>query len=163
VITILILAGLALVLFAGAFVSKRRFGLLGLALTAGATISTIWEYDAGLLLSSTGLVPNGPVTQAVTLSLLVLLPALLLLFHGYRYKNMFSRIVGSLLFTILALAFLVEPIGYVLPLEGVGADVYNQIKNYKDIIISGGVVLAVVDLFFTKPAKHTEKDAKKHS
>jgi hypothetical protein len=161
-ITILVLGGLAAVLFAGAFISKRRFGLLGLALTAGATISTIWEYDAGLLVSSTGLVPNGPLTQAITLSLLVLLPAILLLFHGYKYKNIFGRIIGSLLFTILALAFLIEPIEYVLPLEGVGADIFAQIKNYKDVIISVGVVLAVADLFFTRPAKHSDKDAKKH-
>lgn len=161
-ITIILLGAIFAILFAGAFISKRRFGLLGLALTAGATISTIWEYDAGLLISSTGLVPNGPVTQAVTLSLIVLLPAILVLFHGYTYKNIFSRMIGSLLFAGLALAFLVEPIGYILPLEGLGADVYNQVKNYKDVIISAGVILAVADLFFTKPAKAPEKEGKKH-
>ncbi len=36
-IPIIVLAGVALGLFFGAFISKRRFGLLGLALTAGAT------------------------------------------------------------------------------------------------------------------------------
>lgn len=161
-IALIILIGVAAILFAGAFISKRRFGLLGLALTAGATVSTIWDYDAGLLVSSTGLVPNGPVTQAVTLSLLVLLPALLLLFHGYRYKNMFSRVIGSLLFAGLGLVFLLEPIGYILPLDGVGATVYGQLKDYKNIFISVGVILAVIDLFFTKPAKPAEKEHKKH-
>jgi hypothetical protein len=159
---IIILAVVALVLFAGAFISKRRFGLLGLALTAGATISTIWEYDAGLLISSTGLVPNGPITQAATLSLIVLLPAILLLFHGYTYKNIFARLFGSILFAVLALAFLVEPLGYTLPLEGIGADVYNQLRTYKDVIISAGVVIAVIDLFFTKRPKASEKEGKRH-
>lgn len=158
---VIVLGVVAAILFAGAYVSKRRFGLLGLALTAGATISTIWSYDAGLVVSATGLLPEGPVTQAVVQSLVVLLPAILLLFHGYAYKNGFARVVGSLMFTVLALAFLVEPIEYALPLSGTGAEIYSLIKQYKDVIISVGVVLAVVDLFFTKPAKLAEKSGKK--
>lgn len=161
-IPVIVLASLALVLFAGAFISKRRFGLLGLALTAGATLSTIWSYDAGLVVSSVGIFPEGVITQAVTQSLVVLLPAVLLLFHGYAYKNIVSRIVGSLLFTALALAFLIEPISYALPLDGASGAVYSQIRNYKDLIISVGVIFAVVDLFFTKPAHLAEKGKKKH-
>lgn len=161
-VPIIIFALLALVLFVGSFISKRRFGLLGLALTAGATISTIWTYEAGLVVSSLGLLPEGVLTQAGVQSLVVLLPALLLLFHGQTYKNGVSRVIGSLLFTVLALAFLVEPLGYGLPLEGVGATAYGILKEYKDVIISIGVIAAVVDLFFTKPARPVEKDAKKH-
>lgn len=161
-VPIIVFAGIAVLLFAGAFISKRRFGLLGLALTAGATLSTIWSYEAGLVVSATGLVPEGVITQAATQSLVVLLPAILLLFHGYAYKNVVSRVIGSLLFAILALAFLVEPIGYALPLDGVGNTVYSTIKQYKDVIISVGVILAVVDLFFTKPAHLAERSHKKH-
>ncbi len=156
-----IFIAVALALFMGAFLSKRRFGLLGLALTAGAMLSETWTYYAGLVVSATGLVPEGPITQAATQSLVVLLPAILLLFHGYSYKNMISRVIGSLLFTVLALAFLVEPIGFALPLEGIGADVYQWFVNNKQTIISIGVVLAVIDLFFTKPAKSSDKDSKK--
>jgi len=159
---IIIFAVLAIVLFAGAFISKRRFGLLGLALTAGATLSTIWSYDAGLVVSSTGLLPDGVVTQAVTQSLVVLLPAILLLFHGYAYKNIISRIVGSILFAVLALAFLIDPIGYALPLDGLGATVYSTLKYNKDLIISIGVILSVIDLFLTKPAHLAAKSHKKH-
>lgn len=161
-VPILVFSGIALLLFAGAFISKRRFGLLGLALTAGATLSTIWTYDAGLVVSSLGLLPEGVITQAVTQSLVVLLPALLLLFHGYSYKKLVSRIIGSLLFTALAIAFLIEPIGYALPLDGAGVAVYNALKDNKEIIISIGVILSVVDLFFTKPAIVHEKTKKKH-
>jgi hypothetical protein len=73
-----------------------------------------------------------------------------------------ARSVGSLFFAILALAFLVEPIGHVLVLEGTGAEVYRQIVYYQDVIISVGVVLAVVDIFLTKPVHAAEKAAKKH-
>ncbi len=160
-IVALVFIGLALVLFAISFLSRRRFGLLGLALTAGATLSTIWSYDAGLLVSSTGLVPEGPITNAVAMSLVVLAPAIVLLFHGYAYKDLFSRIIGSLFFTILALAFLLVPIGFALPLQGATAYWYHQAVLYKDIVISIGVILAVVDLFFTKPAHLAEKHSKK--
>lgn len=159
-VVVAIFGVLALALFVGAFLSRRRFGLLGLALTAGSTLSSIWSYDAGLVVSSTGLVPDGPLTNAVALSLIVLLPAIILLFHGYTYKENVARVIGSLLFTLLALAFLVEPIGFALPLEGVAADVYNWLVANKEVIISIGVVLAIVDLFFTKP-KILEKDKKR--
>jgi hypothetical protein len=152
---------LFLALFVGAFLSKRRFGLLGLALTAGATLSGIWTYYAGLIISSTGLMPSGPLTDAIALSLIVLLPAIILLFHGYTYKENAARVIGSLLFAVLALAFLVEPIGHALFLEGTGADVYRWLSENRDVIISIGVVAAVVDLFFTKPAKLAEKDKKR--
>lgn len=161
-VPIVVLAVVAIVLFAVAFVSKRRFGLLGLALTAGATLSTIWSYDAGLIVSSLGVLPEGVITQAATQSLVVLLPAILLLFHGYAYKKIHSRIIGSLLFTVLALAFLIEPLSYTLPLDGVGGQVYSTIRYYKDVIISAGVILAVIDIFFTKPVHLAEKEKKKH-
>ena len=161
-IPIIILASVALALFFGAFISKRRFGLLGLALTAGATLSTIWSYNAGLVVAATGVVPDGVITQAIAQSLVVLLPAILLLFHGYSYKGVVGRIVGALLFTVLALAFLVEPLSYALPLDGTGGLVYSTIRQYKDIIISTGVIVAVIDLFFTKPAHLAEKSKKKH-
>lgn len=153
-VVIIVLASLAIALFLGAFWSRRRFGLLGLALTAGATLSSIWSYDAGLVVSSTGLVPNGPLTNAVALSLIVLLPAIILLFHGYTYKENAARVIGSLLFMVLALAFLVEPLSFALPLEGGANDVYKWVIQWQELIISIGVVLAVVDLFFTKPAKN---------
>ena len=149
---VIIFAVLAIVLFVAAFMTKRRFGLLGLALAAGSILSTIWSFDAGLVVSAVGIFPPGPLTTAITLALIVLLPAVVLLFHGYTYKSLVGRIVGAVLFTLLALAFLVEPLGFALPLDGVGADIYQQLIQYKELIISVGMVLAVVDLFFTKPA-----------
>jgi len=153
---------IAVVLFAAAFITKRRFGLLGLALTAGSVLSTIWFDDAGLMVSATGWVPDGPLTDAVTLSLLVLLPPIVLLFHGATYKTVFPRIIGSLLFTVLALAFLVQPLGKALVLQGTGADIYAWLDMNSILIISIGVVLAVVDLFFTKPARKSDDKKSKH-
>jgi len=157
---VIVFAVLALVLFGAAYVTRRRFGLLGLALAAGSLLSTMWDSTAGLLVSATGLVPKGPLTDAVTLSLLVLLPPVVLLFHGTTYKSVPTRLVGSFLFAILALAFLVVPLGHALPLTGFGAQAYEWLDSNREIIISIGLILAVIDLFFTKPASHLEKKAR---
>lgn len=149
---VIVFGVIAVLLFSAAFVTRRRFGLLGLALAAGSILSTIWSYDAGLVVSAVGIVPPGTLTTAATLSLIVLLPAIILLFHGYTYKTLVGRIVGAALFTLLALAFLVQPLGGALRLDGMGANIYEQLVHYKEAIISICTVLAVVDLFLTKPA-----------
>ncbi|TAL14146.1 hypothetical protein EPN95_04030 [Patescibacteria group bacterium] len=149
---VFVFAGLAVVLFVSAFITRRRFGLLGLALAAGSILSGIWSFDAGLVVGTIGVIPPGPLTTSITLGLIVLLPAIVLLFHGYTYKSLLGRIVGALLFTLLALAFLVTPLGFGLPLSGIGANIYAQLVKYKEVIISIGLVIAVIDLFFTKPA-----------
>ena len=134
--------------------------MLGLALTAGATLTTVWKEGASLIIAGTGLVPNGPIENAVTMAVLVLLPPILLLFHGYVYKNRFARLIGAGLFAMLALAFLVEPIGYALPLSGQGVQMYRWLMDYKEVIIGLGVILAVVDIFLTKPAALSDKKKK---
>ena len=139
-------------LFSASFITKRRFGLLGLALAAGSLLSGIWGYDAGLIASGLGF-PSNANTTAVVLAAIVLLPSVILLFHGSAYKSIIGRLVGAGLFTILALAFLIDPLGHILMPQGAGADVYNWLVNNKNLIIGCGLIIAVVDLFLTKPAQ----------
>jgi len=153
---ILICIVIAILLFVAAFITRRRFGLLGLALAAGSLLSGIWGYDAGLITDSLG-APSGSLTTAITMSLIVLLPAGVLLFHGYTYKTLVGRVIGASLFTLLALAFLIEPLGYVLALQGFGANVYSWLVNNRTAIIGVGLIIAVVDLFLTKPAHSSDR------
>lgn len=157
----MIYLGIIALLFAASMLAGRRYGLLGLALAAGSILSSLWSYDAQLVVSTISFIHNGPVTTAVTLSLLVLLPAIVLMFHGFKHKNIASRIVGSVVFALLGAAFLVDPLGPVLPSQVVGFDVYGLMVRYKSVIISVGLVLAVVDLFFIKPTVTVEKKGKK--
>ena len=71
-----------ILLFFAAFITKKRFGLLGLALAAGSILSGIWSYEAGLIPSLFN-IPSGSLTSAVVSSVIILLPAGVLLFHGY--------------------------------------------------------------------------------
>ena len=157
---VIVFAVVAVLLFVSAYITRRRFGLLGLALAAGSILSSLWSYDAGLVVGAVGVIPSGPITTAVTLSVIVALPAILLLFHGTTYKHIVGRIVGAALFTVLALAFLVEPLGHAFVLEGSGANVYAWLVSNKDIIISIGMIVAVVDLMLTMPAHLAEKRGK---
>lgn len=156
-IIIVILLGALLALFASAFLSKRRFGILGLGLAAGAIISPIWGDNASFVVSSTGLVAEGPLVNTIALSALILTPAVLFMFHGYTYKHIVGRVVGSLLFTLLAAAFLIGPIGAVLTLTGPAAGVYGWLVANHELIVSVGVVLAVADLLISKPAHKSER------
>lgn len=156
---ILICIVIAAVLFVSAFMHKRRFGLLGLALAAGSLLSGIWGYDVGLIASGLG-IPSGPLTSAIILSLIILLPAAILLFHGYTYNTLIGRVVGASLFTLLALAFLIEPLSHILMPQGLGADAYNWLMNNRTIIIGTGLIIAVVDLFLTRPAHLSDKRRK---
>lgn len=158
---IIVYVAIAVVLFVAAFMARRRFGLIGLALAAGFLLSDIWGYNIGILVDALG-VPSGPLTSAATLSTLVLLPAGVLMFHGYTYKGLISRVAGAALFTILALAFLVEPIGHVLTPQGIGAEVYTWLANNNSSIIAIGLSVAVLDLFFTKPVDLSGKRRRKH-
>jgi hypothetical protein len=114
-----------------------------------------------VIVGAFGVLPTGPITTAVTLCAIVLLPSVILLFHGYAYKGFIGRVIGTLMFTILAMAFLVEPLGYALDLSGAGGEVYKWLINYKSLIISVGLIFAVVDLFFTKPAGLSQKRSKR--
>jgi len=153
---ILICIIIALALFMSAFITKRRFGLLGLALATGSILSGIWGYNAGLVASFFG-IPSGSITSAVVLALIILLPACILLFHGYTYRTLIGRVVGASLFTLLALAFLVEPLGHVLLLQGYSANAYDWLLNNRTVIIGFGLIIAIVDLFLTKPARLSDK------
>ncbi len=150
---------IAAVLFVGAFITKRRFGLLGLALAAGSLLSGIWGYDIVLAANGFGM-PATPLSTAIVMAVIVMLPAAVLLFHGYSYKNQIARVFGAAMFTILALAFLIDPLGRILMPVGFGADVYSWLVNHKTLIIGAGLILAVLDLFLTKPAGLNEKKSK---
>ncbi|RWZ78237.1 MAG: hypothetical protein EOT05_00520 [Candidatus Microsaccharimonas sossegonensis] len=157
---IVILLVLVLALFVGAFLSRRRFGVLGLGLSAGAIISPIWGDNASFVVSALGLVAEGPLVNAIALSAIILIPAVLFMFHGYTYKHLLGRVVGSLLFTLLAAAFLAGPIAAALTLTGPVGIVYQWIVMNRELIVSVGVALAIADFLVSRTVHKSEK--KKH-
>jgi len=146
-------------LFATAFFTKRRFGVLGLALAAGAMLSTLWVGDLTPIIAQAGIIIVQPPLRSLVATGLVLLPALLLLSSGPTYKNLYQRIIGSLAFAMLATALLLEPLGAALVIEGVGKQVYDFFVHNNVIIVTVCLVLAIVDLMLAKlPKPHRERN-----
>lgn len=144
-----IFAGIGLFLFAAAFFSKRRFGLLGLGLAAGYVLSGLWLSTAEFMVSVSGVVPSGVVSNFVATAILIVLPPLVLMMHGYSYSTLTGRLIGSSLFTVLGLAFLAEPITKAIILDGVGLQVLNWLSANSTLIIGIGVMAAVFDVFIS--------------
>lgn len=145
------------VLFAVAFLSKRRFGALGLALIAGETLSQLWTDKLTPLVAEAGVTINHPPLSVVVASVLVILPALLLLMSGPTYHRPYFRIIGALLFALLATALLIEPLGNAFWLADQNRTVYDWLVANKVYIVTGGVLIALFDLVGargTKPAHH---------
>lgn len=153
---VFIYVAIASVLFVSALITKRRFGLLGLALASGSILSSIWGLYVEKALNYNG-IPSSPLVSTIVLSAIILAPAVILLFHGYTYKTSFGRLIGASLFTLLAMALLVEPLGRVFMLSGFGLEVYNLLAENQTMIIGVGLIVAVIDLFFTKPAGLSKK------
>ena len=137
------------ILFVLAFVTKRRFGVLGLALAAGAMLSSLWADTLTPIIERAGVMVDQPPLITLVSVALVLLPAVLLLFSGPCYHDMPMRFAGALCFAALALALLVEPLGSALVLTGDSKIVYDFFVANRVYIVTGGLVLALVDLLTT--------------
>ena len=153
-----IVLGIILVtLFALAFFTKRRFGVLGLSLTAGATLSTMWASTLTPFVQKSGFIIAAPPMETVVGAILILLPAILLLFSGPTYSKMNQRLIGAAAFALLASAFLLDPLGGALVLDGDSQEVYTLLADNRMYIITAGIVFALFDLLTVK-SKHKEKE-----
>lgn len=146
------------VLFATSFLTKRRFGVLGLALAAGAMLSTLWVGNLTPIIASAGFVIVKPPLESLVSAGLILAPALLLLSSGPTYKTMRQRVIGAAAFAILATSLLLEPLGSALVIDSVGKPVYEFFVKYHAVIVTVALVLALLDLLVTKTPRHKAKD-----
>lgn len=143
---ILVLVVVAVVFWLLAYTTKRRFGVLGLALASGALLSLMW---AGQLV---GIVERADIslasisTAGLVSALLVLAPALLLLFSGPSYKSKNARVMGALLFAVFAVVLIAEPLSSLLVLDVQGREVFDLIMQYQPYMVTLGVMIALLDL-----------------
>src|SRR5438552_208518 len=125
---LLVLAVLLAALFALAYITKRRFGVLGLALCAGSLLSASWTSTLTPWVESRGVVFVSPPLSAVVSTLLILGPALVLLFSGPTYSGKLQRIAGALAFAALAFVFLLQPIGIAFVFDESTSQLYDVVQ-----------------------------------
>jgi hypothetical protein len=159
---VFIVAIVIVTLFLLAFITKRRFGVLGLALAAGAMLSNLWAVKLTPLVAQAGVVSDRPPLEVLVAATLVLLPAVLLLFSGPSYHDMPMRVGGAFCFALLATVFLMEPIGGTLVLMDQNMQVYDWLLQNRVYIVTGGLILAILDLLSLHTGIAPRPKSKKH-
>lgn len=152
---LLIIIGL---LFATAYFTKRRFGVLGLALCAGSLLSVMWTADVTPIIRSTGLQLLTPPLETVVAISLVLLPAVLLLFSGPSYSKSWQRIVGAAAFALLATSLLLVPLGDKLVLDDTTQEYYETLVKNRNVVITAAIAYALFDILTLKTPKKKDKE-----
>ena len=150
---VIILLIVVALLFVMTYFTKRRFGVLGLALCAGALLSSMWAPQATTLVSETGIQLVAPPLASVVGAALVLLPAVFLLFSGPSYHKQWQRVIGSAAFALLATSFLLAAFGDDLRLDQTGQQVYDLITNNRTTIVTVAIIYALFDIVMYKTPK----------
>jgi len=70
---------------------------------------------------------------------------------------MSQRLIGAAAFAILAIAFLLQPLGSALVIDSVGQPVYDFFVRNHNMIVTVGLLLAVGDILFNKTPKYHDK------
>lgn len=142
------------ILFGLAYFTRRRFGVLGLALCAGYLLSIMWADAATTFIRDTvGIDTPMPTLANIVTALIVVLPAVFLLFKGPAYSNKRQRLIGAAAFALLATSFMLTPLGNSVNFDDVSKKVYTILSDNRNVIITAGIGLALYDLMTFKPKK----------
>lgn len=144
--SIIVLAIVGGVFWGLAYFSKRRFGVLGLALASGALLSSLWATDMVGIIEKTNITFASVSMAGLVSSVIVLAPAALLLFSGPSYNNKHGRVAGATLFAVFATVLVAGPLSSTLILDAAGRAVFQTISNLQAYIVTGGVIMALLDM-----------------
>jgi hypothetical protein len=158
--SLVIFGVLMLLLFGSAYLTKRRFGILALALAGGSLLVSVLGDTAGLLLAAEGSHLDRISPENLAVIIVTLLPALLLLLHGPRYHSSLPRLGASVAFVLLALALIIHPVQPLLTAHPAGLAIYRYIMQSRELIISAGIGSAILDIFFIKGSSHAKPGPK---
>lgn len=149
---LIVIATIAAVLFAVSFIMKRRFGVLGLALCAGAFLADTMAGPMGDWLNAQNIQTAYISQQSLAKIVLTLLPAGLLLFGGPHYEHRKSALLGSAGFALLGTMLLLGPLSATMH-DPAAQELLRFIADYESWLTALGVALAVVDMMLL----HTPK------
>ena len=159
--TLVILAVILFFIFCASFLSKLRFGTLGLGLAAGALLASKSSRDVAMVLQQNDVSLFDFSSVSLAAMILTLLPALILLVSGPTYESKKMAFLGSLGFALMGTMLLLGPISNDLLITDVNTSmIFNFTATYENILIAGGVVLAVIDSWLTHNFKPLGKKSK---
>lgn len=159
---LVIILGIAVGLFVLAFLTKRRFGVLGLGLAAGVVLAQLWAVTLSAVLQAQN-VPVAPLSYSTIGQLvIILIPSLLLMLGGPRYQGKKGALVGSLLFAVFATLFFIAPVTRDFAVAGDTSPVFDFIATWQNVLIALGIVLAIVDMLLAHGPKFPGRKKEKH-
>jgi hypothetical protein len=143
----LLFALIGVLLFVLAFVTKRRFGVLVLALCAGVVLADVLTTSGIYTLQFLNVsVPNLP-SAMLSASILTVAPSLILMIGGPRHNNTTMAIIGSLFYALFALLLLLLPLQSALALGETSGQIVDTALSYKNPLVALIVLLALFDVF----------------
>lgn len=159
--TLIVTIVIAVALFGLAYVSKRRFGVLGLALTAGALLANQMTKDLSGWIDQYN-IPVEPLSTVSAASVfLTLLPALVLLLSGPSYKKSKQAKIGATLFAVMAMLLILGPLTSSLPPDQIMQPFYLWVAKYNSILLAVAIAAAVIDMWMTHVLPPPEDTGKK--
>lgn len=161
--TIVLLLAVLVVLFLLAFVTKRRFGVLGLSLAAGVVLSqNATNYLANFYANNQIHIEPLSYDSAASLTL-ILLPALILLVSGPKYSTKKAALIGSTGFALLGMFFLAGPLTASLPpADPLVRDILLIVGEWESLIVIVALALALLDTFMVHGMSIKKPKSKKH-
>lgn len=126
--------------------TRRAFGLPVLGLAVGALLANLWTGDLTPLVAEAGLVVTSPPLSSIVAIVLTLLPAFLLMTRSKRVHSMAERVVGSILFALLAVTLTYGAFANAVVLDDASAGIVTQVLPYNRVIITIGLVLALANV-----------------
>ena len=144
--SIIILVIVAAIFWILALFSKRRFGVLGLALASGALLSSLWSNRMVGIIENTDISFASISIAGLVSTVIVLAPAALLLFSGPSYTKKHGRMAGAILFAVFATALIAGPLSSTLILDTMGRSIFQTISNLQPYIVTIGIIIALLDM-----------------
>ncbi len=146
--TLLVIIGIVIVLFGLAFFTRRRFGVLGLALAAGTVLAQYATNDLANVLQHYNVSIGGIDHKIIASIFLIVSPALLLLAGGPTYHDKKSAIIGATAFSLLGMFFMLGPLSSILPADNAAMrDVLVMMSNVQNYVIIAALLFALIDTF----------------
>ncbi|HSW81706.1 MAG TPA: hypothetical protein VLG40_04895 [Candidatus Saccharimonas sp.] len=159
---LMLVAVIAIALFAAAYITRRRFGVLGLALAAGSVLSVNAAPMLTPFLLQHGITMTRLPLDSVVVVILTIAPAAIFLFTGPAYNKMILRVLGAAGFALLALTLCVDTLQTIFAAGNNGQVTFlQQLHENQNIIIIVGIVAAIADAMLAgKPKSKERKKAK---
>ncbi|PLS80583.1 hypothetical protein CYG49_04925 [Candidatus Saccharibacteria bacterium] len=152
-----VILGVGALLFLLAFVTKRRFGVLGLGLCAGTLLSESLTVYVATLLTDNGVEMVSVSSTALASCILIVLPSLILLFSGPKYTKRVPAIIGALLYTLMATLLVLGPLSSSLVTDATSRAILLQVSRFEQIALAVFVAVALIDTLFLHGPKLGKK------